>query len=372
MIKVILFLFIGTSVLAQTVSTYFSDPSISIDDALAIDLDGNLYGSHFFGSNVYKVTPGGVASIFAPGFANPNGLAFDPDGNLFIVEYSGSSIHKYNPSGTLLETYNVTGFVSGLVATPGGTMIFTNVSDESLNEIAADGTITQLFQGGPLNAPVGLTYDNNNVLYVGNYVGREIYKLVGGSLEYVATVPDGGAVSNAFLGFITYHQGTGKLYGTVIGAHKIYEIDPNGVDQVTSFAGGIQGGVDGDISFATFDSPNGIYYNAADNSIYVSELTFDGNVRKIEFNIASIPDSKRNSFIVYPNPVSNQLFIQSMSNDRVARIIINDVSGKKIATFLDETKGLSAIDVTNLVAGMFFMEIVATDGTTSRYSFIKQ
>lgn len=372
MFKIMLFLLIGTSAMAQTVSTYFSDPSADVDDAMAFDVDGNLYGSNFSGTNVYKITPAGVATIFAGGLANPNGLAFDTFGNLFVVEYSGASIHKYDPNGSLIETYAVTGFVSGLVATPNGTMIYTNVSDESINEIATNGTITQLVAGGPLNAPVGLTYDDTNNLYIGNYVGREIYRLVGGSLEYVATVPDGGATANPFLGFITFHQGTGMLYGTVLGAHKIYEIDPTGVDQVVSFAGGIQGGTDGDISFATFDTPNGIFYNEADGALYVSEFSGEGNVRKIDFNIAGIEDTNEVSFALYPNPVASQLFVVSELGFEIAGVSVYDISGKIVLHPETETEQSVSIDVSTLAAGMYFLRVLDAHGHKRQYSFIKE
>lgn len=70
-------LFSFTSSSAQWVSTFFNDATINISDALLLDTQGNLYGSDFNGSNVYKITPSGVASIFASGITSPNGLAFD-------------------------------------------------------------------------------------------------------------------------------------------------------------------------------------------------------------------------------------------------------------------------------------------------------
>lgn len=284
---------------AQTVTTFFNDPNAIIDDAMVFDSDGNLYGSNFAGDTVYKIDEDGSSTVFASGFANPNGLAFDSQDNLFIVEYSASKIHKYALDGTLIQTYDVTdGFPSNIIkAYDSDDMIFTNVSDNSVNRLAQDGTITKLFTGAPLNIPVGLAYNDNGKLFIANYLDRQVYKLKNnGTLKYIATVPDSGTVF-PYLGFIAYANGL--LWATNYGEQKIYTIKPNKLDDVAIFSGSVIGNTDGDFDVATYTYPAGIIYNEDDDALYVNQF-FDGKVRKI----SDISDYERPKikFKLFPNP----------------------------------------------------------------------
>lgn len=295
---------------SHRVTTILDTPDAAIDDALAFDSQGNLYGSNFSGDTVYKITPSGEVSAFVTGLQNPNGLAFDSRDNLFVVEYSGASIHKYDIDGNLLQTFPVGDFPSGLIkAFRGDTMIFTNVSstseNNSIRELLPDGSINVLVQGAPLNIPVGLTYDNRGTLYIGNFSDRTIYSLPrrANELEYVATVPDAGTDA-PFLAFITYSRG--RLYGTNYGEHKIYEINPRNIDDVEIFAGSTFGATDGDISEATFAYPGGIIVDRK-GAFYISEFSGVGNIRKIK-------KSKRRNDVkidltAYPNPANELLNI---------------------------------------------------------------
>ena len=70
---------------AQQVSTIFNSATIQVDDGIVQDKHGNIYGSHYMGSNVYKITPSGVSTVFKSGLNTPNGLAFDSQGNLYAA-----------------------------------------------------------------------------------------------------------------------------------------------------------------------------------------------------------------------------------------------------------------------------------------------
>ena len=362
-----------------TVTTILNDPSADVDDALALDSQGNLYGSNFAGTTVYKITPSGDVSPFVTGLANPNGLAFDSDDNLFVVEYSGGAIHKYDITGNLLETFAVGGFPSGLVkAYHSDNMIFTtadfgDVGNNGVFELKTDGTINTLYQGNPLVLPVGLTYGPSGVLYIGDYLSRVIYRIPkNGGLEYVATVP---APDNfvPFLAFITYSQGF--LYGTVYGENKIYKIDPKHVDDVEIYSGSTFGDMDGDISEATYAFPAGILANKSGNIMYVSEYSGIGNIRKItrgngNGNNRSKSDDYHESelvttFTVFPNPASNLLNIQlkgSFKGDH--SIEIYDFSANKVYESKVTSDGSLFEETISLIgwkAGIY--QVIVSNGT---------
>lgn len=69
---------------------------------------------------------------------------------------------------------------------------------------------------------------------------------------------------------------------------------------------------------------------------------------------------------IYPNPVSNTLFISS-ENSVIDSVTIYSLTGKKV---FEDSKGLNSIDVSNLSKGMYFMEIFSEAGKTMK-KFIK-
>lgn len=376
MIKYLFFFFFGNVLFAQTVSTFFSDPGIDIDDSMTFDSNGNLYGSNFGGTTVYKITPAGVATPFVTGLANPNGGAFDSNGNFYLAEYSAGTINKYDSTGSLITSY-AAGVPSGLIKDfDTDAMIFTNVANNSVNRLNTDGSITTLYQGAPLNAPVGLTFDTGGSLYVSNFTGNEIYRL-GGTAVYIATVPDGGASSgNAAIGFIAYAGG--KLYATNFGGHQIYEVNPLAIDDVILYAGDDEGNNDGPIEDATFSFPNGILFNASENALYISEYSGQGNIRKIsDATTLSVGENYSNlNLELYPNPTNNRFILKGNNKVPLGQIdiLIYDIVGKVVLSVTEnvlETQWELAVDISHLDAGMYMMYLMSEERLNMAKHLIK-
>jgi len=323
LIYTVLIAFISIGINAQTVTTFLNSNDAVVDDAMALDSQGNLYGSTFYGGTVYKITPDGTSSIFVSDLSWANGLAVDSEDNIYVAEYLNASINKYDNDGNLIEKLSIgNGYPSGLIkAYKSDKMIYTDVGDNSINELSQDGTIRVLYQGGPLNIPVGLAYGPHGDLYIGNYIGREIYRLPNGGneVEYVATVP---APSNdtPFLAFIAYAQGF--VYGTVYGEHKIYKIDPRSVDDVEIYSGSTYGDMDGNITEATYAYPAGIIANKSGNTLYISEFSGYGNIRKITNGNGRglLNNPSPLSIVSYPNPASDYITIATNSTDKKSNL----------------------------------------------------
>ncbi|RMA58978.1 T9SS type A sorting domain-containing protein [Ulvibacter antarcticus] len=377
MIKYILFFFFGNCLFAQTVSTYFSDPTMDVTDAMAFDSSGNLYGSDFGGTTVYQISPAGVATPFITGLANPNGMAFDSNGDFYLAEYSAGTINKYDSSGTLITSFTVGGIASGLIKDfDTDAMIFTNVVNNSVNRLNIDGTITELFQGTPMDAPVGLAFDSTGNLFVANFTGNKIYRL-DGTPQYVATVPDGGATGGTdAVGFIAYAEG--NLYATNFGGHQIYKVNPAAVDDVSLYAGDQQGNDDGPLADATFDFPNGIIYNSSQNAIYVSEYSSSGNVRKISDAVLGVANNSNNiNLIVAPNPTTEILTISGTLNietSELALFVYNSLGQLLIEKTIEVQNEMinQEIPVAKLATGLYHIRIQASNGTIFSESFIKK
>lgn len=319
------------SAYCQQVTTLF-DSTFQIDDALMIDSRGNLYGSHYVGNSVFKITPSGDLSVFVSGLNTPNGLALDSEENIYIVDNQGNRIYKVDTAGNFLDTIAVNN-PSGIIKSwDSDTMIFTQYAGNRIAKLAPDGTIVTIYQGSPLNGPVGLAYDSTGVLYTGDFDDRKIYRVFTDSVEYVATVPAPNTTTNRWLGFIAYAQG--YLWGTSFGAHKIYKIHPAYVDSVILFAGGAGGNLDGHIDSALFNQPNGIIASVTGDTIYVSDFG-SKNVRMItpEEDTVSTSVSTRldMDLQIFPNPMQEVFIIKGeLKTGKSIRIAVRDALGKTI------------------------------------------
>lgn len=370
-IGLLLILFIGVSGFTQTVSTFTNGTP---DDGIALDSNGNIYCSNYTGDTVFKFTPSGDVSPFITGLNSPNGIAFNSNEDLFVCDGQGSTIYKYDINGTLLASYSVTGHPSGIIKSrTSESMIFTNYTTNKIMNLAPDGAISELASGSPLNGPVGLAYDDNDLLYIGNYNDRKIYKLENSALEYIAQIPASG--TSPFLGFITYGQG--KLWGTILGAHKIYTVDPNVIDLVELFAGNTQGNLDGDISLASFNQPNGIYFSTTDNTLYVTEFG-SKNLRIISNVNLSVNDETLSdrSLTLYPNPVKDFLNVnlKNYITSSIYSITIYDFLGKTIFSENDifSTSFSKDINTSTWSSGVYLLKIKSADGFIESKKFIKQ
>jgi sugar lactone lactonase YvrE len=375
--KIILLIFAASlyssaSIYSQTVSTVTGGTP---DDAIALDSNGNIYAANFTGDTVFKITQGGDVTPFITGLNTPNGLAFDSNDNLYVCDFSGQTIFKYDSSGAPLTSFPITGNPSGLIKSfDSDDVIYTNYPQNTINRLAVDGTITVVSSAAGINGPVGLAYDENGVLYVGNYANRDIYRvLANGDVEFVATLPtDGGALPN--LGFIAY--GRGMLWGTTMGSDKIYSINPNAVQDVTLFAGSTAGSMDGDISQATFRTPNGILFNEAEDTMYITDFG-SKNLRIIsDWNLGSDNfEFSEDKFQLYPNPSDGILEVSLNLNEASEyNVSIYNLMGQVLYSSEEYSENATiskTLDVEFLDSGVYFVK-VSSEGNELSKRFIKR
>ena len=365
---------------SQTVTTYLNSPDAQVDDDMVFDSQGNLYGSNFYGGNVYKIAPDGSSSLFVSGLIYANGLAVDSEDNIYVNAYLEGSINKYDNDGNLLQVFPIgDGYPSGLIkAYKSDNMVFTDVGDNTIKELSTtDGTVSVLTDGGGvLNIPVGIVYGPGGDLYIGNYIGREIYKLPrkGGDLEYIATVPAPDDYV-PYLAFITYAQGF--LYGTVYGENKIYKVNPRNVDDVEIYGGSDFGNMDGHLSEATFAFPGGIIANQSGNTLYVSEFDGNGNIRKITNGNGNNSRMVENTLSIetYPNPATDYINIVSHSNSQKKSNNLFDIKLYSISTGLEvlsqedvDISGKYALSLIGLQTGLY--ELIISNDEAKKSSTI--
>ena len=345
-LSILLFCGMLISAHSQQVSTFHNDPLQRVDDALIFDNQGNLFGSHFMGNTVYKITPSGVCAPFATGFNTPNGLAFDSQNNLYVCDLSGNRIYKLSETGIFLDTIHVP-TPSGIIKSQfSDTLIFTQYTGNKISKLAPDGTISVMHSGSPMNGSVGLAYDDEGQLYVANFTDRQIFKVNESELNYVATVP---SPSSGALGFIAFAQGT--LWATSYNGHKIYRVYPNFTDSILLYSGSTAGSTDGPIETAHFNLPNGITSSVTGDSLFVSDFG-TGRVRTISLlePAGIIENAPNKTEIIFPNPANDYI---TLSPEAVYdRIEISDPSGELVLKSYD-----SKIFVGGLSSGIYIVEI---------------
>src|SRR5437867_12135644 len=89
---------------------------------------------------VWKITPGGAASIFVQGapLRQPNGIALDPQGNIVVVNIGNTEVLTFSRAGQLLKTENaVQAGNDGLVILGDGTKYVSSVLNGGVSRIRA-------------------------------------------------------------------------------------------------------------------------------------------------------------------------------------------------------------------------------------------
>jgi hypothetical protein len=230
----------------------------------------------------------------------------------------------------------------------------------------------------------GFIYDNGFIYYY-NFMMDSIRRIStsGGSAETVFNIPD---ANNLVISQIFNNQ----LYYTRVSddtGSDLYRIDiSNPVETLVSDLDGItvfqqSSYLNEDKLFMGFEALGSIISLDLSSSIPIQpEIVTDNtqigvlgitsylddifyttgaqNVFRLEDGLLSTSDFENNNLSVYPNPMQNQLFLTSASQEPM-RYEVYDVLGKNVLNgeYVD-----SGIDVSQLVNGMYFVRIATGNG----------
>lgn len=364
---------------AQTVTT-IAGPNIHINDAIVVDDEGNIYGSHFSASNngaVYKITPDGTVSLFSDGYSSCNGLDFDSEGNLYVCDFTSTAanhqIYKLNSLGEKTAYGPTISGASGILFDPLSDTLYVsqyNGNNNSIVKLAPDETLVPFCTNSNLDGPVGMAFDDNHEFYTANFANGEIYKIThgGDSVTLLATIPH---TSSWGVGFLTY--ASGYLYATGIGKHIIYQVSLSG--DVVEYAGsGVPGLKDGQADTAQFNRPNGITTNAAQDTLYISDYA-SKSVRMITNLTTGIEykplQEKRTDFELFqnfPNPFLTTTTISyELFKDADISLTVYSLTGQKQTSLMlsHQQKGKHTINVDAAAwpSGIYFYKL-ESNGTS--------
>jgi len=183
------------------VSTSFG-ASFETIGGMATDAAGDVYVSDFYNNVIRKITPGGIASIFAGSgkqgtadgaaalatFYQPANITIDANGNLYVIDFGNNLIRKITPAGTVSTLPVTTAQPTGItvdnsnnifIAEQGYIKQITPAGQETI--FAGVGASSAIFDG-PVSiarfyATGDITTDHHNNIYVLDENGNSIRKV---------------------------------------------------------------------------------------------------------------------------------------------------------------------------------------------------
>ncbi|MEQ9266429.1 MAG: SMP-30/gluconolactonase/LRE family protein [Balneolaceae bacterium] len=241
---------------------------------ISIDKDGNIYvadfgqnlnGKGILGTKVFKITPGGEASVFASDLKGASGNGFDSKGNLYQSNIMANYISRITPEGeTSILTKEGIVLPVGIELDADDNLYIANCGNNTIRKVTQDGTSTLFAESDLLNCPNGIVFDEEGNLFVANFSDGSVLKITpDAQVTKLATVPGNNN------GHLIYHNQL--LYVVGRGAHQVYTVSLTG--EVELLAGtGEPGHKDGPALEASFFFPNDIGVSPDGKILYVNEV----------------------------------------------------------------------------------------------------
>ena len=235
---------------------------------VTIDLVGNIYVADF-GDLVWKITPEGKRHVLASGLYGASGNAIDKEGNLLQSNFYGDSIIRIDRKGQAqpFVTSGLSGPVGIAINKQTGGVYVANCRDNSIAKIATDGTASPFAKSDLFKCPNGISFDRDGNLYVVNFRDNKMLKVdPKGFVVPFATVSEKG------LGHLCFKED--RFYVTAYESHAIYEITLSGAVK-RILGNGKRGVVDGAGAKARLSFPNGIACSPWGRRLYINEYVND-------------------------------------------------------------------------------------------------
>ena len=323
---------------------------------MAFDSAGNLYVADNQQSVVFKISPAGIATVFAgngskgfsgdggpataAGLLEPMAVAADVTGNIYVADFHNQRIRKVDRNGTITTfagggaTYEGDGIPAtsstvfepdGVAVDSSGSLYIAEGGTARIRKVTPDGIIHNI--GNANSLPSGYSGDN------------------GPASQAQFNVPQGLAVDRK-----------GNLYIADRNNNRVRKIDTNGI--VTTFVGNGQEGHSGDGGLATaaaltlpealaFDAQGNLYIADTYNRV-VRQVTPGGIISTVAGNASTYPPAFSGdggpatlaSFIL-PDGVAvdsfGSLYISDQGDRLVRQVngsgIINTFAGNGVSNF---------------------------------------
>lgn len=247
--------------------------------AVTVDTNGNIYVSEYGvwqtnqqgnGKSAFKISPSGEVTEFVSNLSGPIGNAIDTEGNYYVNNgnnMTSGDFLKIAPDGTQTIVATLDGYPAHILIGTDDNFYIANWTKPVVNKVTPDGIVTEFASDSRLQGGVGITYDDNENIFVGNFTTGEILSIdESGNVSSIASIP--AVIANYVIAYITFFEG--HIYATGYGSNKIYKVSLDG--DVVEFAGnGTRVSVDGKLAEASFMTPNGITVDKSRRLLYISQ-----------------------------------------------------------------------------------------------------
>ena len=228
---------------------------------------------------------------------------FDSLGNLYVANNNTGIITKIDTTG-VTTSFVTLGNVTGIVINKQNELFVTSYEKNIVYKIMPNGDNEIWIKGNGLNGPVGIAFDEDENLYVGNYLDARLFKI-----DKDKTVTELSSSLDSS-GYITYANNF--IYATGRNTNKIYAIPTNG-----GSAKELEGS-----SEVGFNFPNGITPNEDGSILYVSNWR-DNKIIAIE-NLSDVaPTMITAQDDVAQVQENSEVVIDILSNDIVGDAAID-------------------------------------------------
>ena len=333
-------------------------------------------GGSFDGMQSIAISNSG--DILATGYYDDSGVDFDPGaGNLALTSNGLSDIFvaSYTPAGALnwaksIGSINddmgiglvtdasnnvfVTGYFQGVATDfdPGaGTYPITAAGyDIFILKLDASGNFSWAKQiGGPMNeAAYNMATNASGNLYITGYFN--------GIPDFD---PDAGVANLIAAGgmdiFIASYNSSGAL-------NWVRGIGSSTTDQAMGICADALGSV---YTCGTFTSTADVNTDVVGSLYFTSLGAKDGFVHKIVASTTNVKKGQALGICVYPNPADERVSIKLDKQYNFVEVTVMDMTGRKIDVKAGRNNGSVELDISQLSAGTYLLQIKTSEGTAS-------
>lgn len=375
--------------------TYYGGSNTDYLHSVGVDASNSVYlMGHTNSTNLSTLSSGQAGEIYQA--SNGGGfdwffVKFNSSGQRLWATYYGGTGDEYATQERGITTIGNEAYFYGMTASSGLTtqqyasstiQTFAGNNDTYILAINTNyNPIWATYLGGTdVDYAGGITKDGSGNIYVNGssfssnfpysipptYYGQVFQGSTHGSATWI---PEGG---DAFVA--AYSTARNLVWSTWVGGNGIFT--PSGDD----LAYGISVSSNNNLYITGGTSSRSPYYPSFNPGIpaYYSSPTTgfgSGDVIISEFNVASLPlvginenKLQNNSYIVYPNPTQN--FVYVLNTSPKSKIEVFDIKGSKIK-FLNSNGGKEEINIENFTNGIYFIKITDKNGLYETHKIIK-
>lgn len=336
--------------------------------------------------HIDRLLPDGESDAsFQPGNA-PNlyvhSIAIQPDQKILIsgefFEYNG--VHRYgiariHPDGSLDTSFtpapgpaNFIPYIRSVGVMPDGKILYLTLGG-TLHLLHPDGTTDTSFSPAPQPNGFGSFYIQTD----GKIMTNTIRLHPDGSLDHSYQFPDFSS-----LGYIIRIEPLGQTRTGNTVVFIEYQLPNSTQKNYRVYQLRHDGAIDTNYPPLTFNGrvnsmaqPDDEHLLLAGSFNLVNDIYKPKVVRIHLAPAVSVSQAVLNSPAqLYPNPASDRLVVQ-WPDHKVRHFRIYDISGRQIRPAFLQSTALTEIDVSSLLSGLYFLHVIAEDGHSSTFKWMK-